>query len=238
MEICTKKLKFNYDQKNDNSKIEPKSKLNLKNSINNNKFMQDFLNIKTLKIEDNDNKYNKNKWDKKEKNDSEKIECDSQKEVKTFKNIINNLQTPKILEKKILSNEEIKKSNSKSNDIDNKVSFKNELNYSGNDLNNYLLNYHKNFSPQQKNNESKLKTLENLKKNSKNWKSEKNIKIKKNTKNGFNILQLELNSGSNLNNGAVILANKKVMNKHITKLEPISFQSLYNAKIINKKANN
>ena len=67
-------------------------------------------------------------------------------------------------------------------------------------------------------------------------KTEKNINLK--NKDGLgelNLIKLELNPANNLTNGAKVLANKKIMNNHITKLDyPNSFSSLYNLQIINK----
>ena len=211
----SKILIFNYDQKNHNSKS-TNSKLSLrKGSDNRNEFMKNFVNIKTLK----NNK------------DSDMIESELKEEEKTFRNVLDSLQTPKILEKRILSNNELKINQSKSNNLNNKINLKSVLNHSGSDINNYILKYNKNY-PLQKN-DFQYKTVENWNKNLKNWKSERNIKLNKDKGNALNLVKLELKSDNNMINGATVLANKKTMNKHITKIEyPNSFEKLYNVQVV------
>ena len=188
----SKILIFKYDQKSHNSKLISKSKINSKEPTNNDEFMKNFVNIKTLKNENFNNK------------DSDLIDCAAGEE-KSLRNIIDNLQTPKILEDKILSIREIKMKHSRSNHLNNKKF------------------------------EFKFKTLENLKKNSKNWKSDRNIKSNKDRRSGFNFVKLKLLSENNLINGAAVIASKKMMNKHITKIDyPNSFESLYNVQIKKK----
>jgi hypothetical protein len=186
----SKILIFNYDQKNHNSKS-TNSKLNLrKGSDNRNEFMKNFVNIKTLK----NNK------------DSDMIESEIKEEEKTFRNVLDSLQTPKILEKRILSNNELKINHSKSNNLNNKINLKSALNHSGSDINNYILKYNKNY---------------------------RSIKLNKDKGNALNLVKLELKSDNNMINGATVLANKKTMNKHITKIEyPNSFEKLYNVQVV------
>ena len=200
----SKILIFNYEQKNHNTKSIPKTRLSIKSPKINDEFMKNFTNIKTLKVD----KINRINID---------INCDvpgspGTKKKKTSRNIIDDLKNPKILEKRILSNEEIIKNNDKHHNYNNKI----------------------NFSPQNKN--SDFKTKENWKNNQKKMKTEKNINLK--NKDGLgelNLIKLELNPANNLTNGAKVLANKKIMNNHITKLDyPNSFSSLYNLQIINK----
>ena len=211
----SKILIFNYDQKNHNSKS-TNSKLNIrKRSDNSQEFMKNFVNIKILK----NNK------------DSDMIESELKEEEKTFRNILDSLQTPKILEKRILSNNELKINHSKSNNLNNKINLKSALNHSGSDINNYILKYNKNY-PVQKN-DFQYKTMENWNKNLKNWKSERSIKLNKDKGNALNLVKLELKSDNNMINGATVLANKKTMNKHITKIEyPNSFEKLYNVQVV------
>ena len=213
----SKILIFMYDQKKNNS-INNKTKLHIKTGANSSsEFMKNLVNIKTLK----NNK------------DSDMIKSELNEEEKTFRNIFDSLQTPKILEKKILSNDEIKINNSKTNYLNNKKNLKNMLNHSGIDINNYMLKYNM-YYPLQKN-DFQYKTLDNWKKVSKNWKSERNIKLNKDKGNILNLVKLELKSESNMINGATVLANKKIMNKHITKMEfPNSFEKLYNVQVVNK----
>ena len=188
----SKILIFNYDQKTHNSKLISKSKINIKKPLNNDEFMKNFVNIKTLKNENNNNK------------DSDILDYATGEE-KSIRNIIDNLQTPKLLEKKILTMGEIKMRHSRSNHLNNKKIG------------------------------IKFKTLENLKKNSNNSKSERNIKSNKDRRTVFNFVKLQLLSENNLTNGAAVIASKKMMNKHITKIDyPNSFESLYNVQIKNK----
>ena len=65
-------------------------------------------------------------------------------------------------------------------------------------------------------------------------KSERNNKLNKEKGNVFNLVKLELKSENNVINGANILANKKIMNNHITKMDyPNSFGNLYNVQVVN-----
>ena len=212
----SKILILNYEQENHNPKL-PISKINIKKTLNN-EFMKNFVNLKTLKNEN----INKN---------SDVIDCGSGDE-KTFRNLFDDLKTPKLLEKRILSSEEIKMNKDKSHN--QKYNFKNELNKSGGDI---FKIKNKNFSPPHRKKE--FKTLDNWKKNSKNWRSERNIKMNKDKENGCNFVRLELKKENNFPNGAAILASKKIMNNHITKMGyPNSFACLYNVQIINKNNQN
>ena len=212
----SKVLIFNYDQKNYNNKLIPKSKLNIKRTPNRNEFMKNFSNIKTVKFENI--------------KDSDVIDCGTGEDT-SLRNIFDNLQTPKILDQRILSNKEIKMKYSKTPNPKNRINYKNVLNNSENDIHNFLMKLNKNISPQLKKNELKFKTLDNWKKNSKN-KSEKNIKPNKDRVDGYNVVNLKIRTNNNINNGAKILATKKIMNSHINKNDyPNSFESLYNVQI-------
>ena len=220
----SKLLIFNYEQKNhDNHKDKLLvSKINIKKAINNNEFMKNFVNLKTLKIENNNR-------------DSDAIDFGFGDE-KTFRNIFDDLQTPKILEEKILSNKELQKNNDdKYQSYNQNINHKSESNLCGEEISNLILKKKIFLSPPERKND--FRTLDNCQKKSKNWKSDRSIKLKKdkNKENGYNLVKLELQSDNNLVNGATIIANKKMMNKHITKMEyPNSFASLYNIRIINK----
>ena len=229
----SKILILHYGQKNPIVNSFQKNQINNKKSFssnsNSNEFMKNFVNIKTMKT-DNINNNNNNNNNK----DSDVMDCGAE-EDKSPKNLIDELLTPKILEKKILTNEQIKKTKDKSYNCNIKINLKKNLNHSGTDLNNFLVKYHTNFSPKQKINA--FKTLDNWKKNSKNWKSERNIRITKDRSNSYNMVNLELKSENNVTNGATVIANKKKMNQHVTKIEfPSSFAALYNVKITNKKS--
>ena len=199
----TKALIFDYEQKNYTS---PKPKIGSPCDDR----QKHILNIKTFKI----TKSNYNK---------EADEMFSFGEEKTFRNILEGLNTPDILEKKILSNEEIKLSQDKA--LNKKIKLK-DINKSGTDID--LMVKIKNYSQNQK-----INNLESWKKNSKNWKSERNINI--NNRIGCNYVKLELNPENNFINGANIIANRKIMNRHITKMEIPSFAKLYNVQINDKK---
>ena len=217
----SKVLIFNYEHKKYNNKLIPKSKFNNKKESNKDEFIKKFSNLKTLKLDNI--------------KDSEVIDCGTG-EDKSLRNIFDILQTPKILDKRILSNKKIKMKYSKSPNPKNRINIKNELNKSETDINHFLIKYSKNLSPQLKKNELKFKTLDNWKKNSKNWKSERNINLNKDRADGYNIVNLELKTNNSLNNGAKILACKKIMNNHIKKNEyPNSFENLYNAQVIKNK---
>ena len=195
-------LIFDYEQKNYTS---PK----LKVGSSNNDSPKRILNIKTFKI----GKFNYNK---------EADEVLGFGEERTFKNIIEGLKTPDILEKKILSNEEIKLSQDKA--LNRKIVLK-DINKSGTDID--LMAKSKNYSQNQK-----IYNLDSWKKNSKNWKSERYINT--NNRFGCSYVNLELNPENNFTNGATIIANRKIMNRHITKMEIPSFAKLYNVQINDK----
>ena len=198
----TKALIFDYEQKNYTS---PKPKIGSPNDDR----QKHILNIKTFKI----TKSNYNK---------EADEMFSFGEEKTFRNILEGLNTPDILEKKILSNEEIKLSQDKA--LNRKIVLK-DINKSGTDID--LMAKYKNYSQNQK-----IFNLDSWKKNSQNWKSEKYINI--NDRIRCNFVKLELNPENNFINGANIIANRKIMNRHITKMEIPSFAKLYNVQINDK----
>ena len=206
----SKVLIFDYEQKNYNSNLNQNKKLNLSNSKLNN-----LLNIKTLKTDKTTNNM-----------DGVEINGDGGEE-KSLLNLINRLKTPKILQRRILSNDEIKKNEDKSNH-NMKRDF-NQLKKSGSDLDDLLAKYAKSFSYKQK--VKDLKILENWKKFSKKWKSEKRYNLNKDRV-GYNWVKLELDPKKNITNGASIIASRKLMNRHIAKLDiPLNFQSLYNVQV-------
>lgn len=206
----SKVLIFDYEQKNYNNNLNQNKKLNLSNSKLNN-----LLNIKTLKTDKTTNNM-----------DGVEINGDGGEE-KSLLNLINRLKTPKILQRRILSNDEIKKNEDKSNH-NMKRDF-NQLKKNGSDLDDLLAKYAKSFSYKQK--VKDLKILENWKKFSKKWKSEKRYNLNKDRV-GYNWVKLELDPKKNITNGASIIASRKLMNRHIAKLDiPLNFQSLYNVQV-------
>jgi len=196
----TNDLIFDYEQKNYTS---PKPKIGSPNS----EVPKHILNMKAFKI----TKSNYNK---------ETDELFGFGEDRTFKNILERLKTPNLLEKKILSNVELKLSQDKSHH-NNKINLK-DINKSRTDID-LMAKYKSN---------QKINILDSWKKNSKNWKSERHINI--NRRIGCNFVKLELNPENNFSNGATIIANRKIMNRHITKMDIPSFAKLYNVQINDK----
>ena len=130
--------------------------------------------------------------------------------------LIDGLQIPDILEKRILSNKELKINGHSSH----RGNIKKLLNYSG-DFSHHLMEYHQNISPEQK--LSSHRTMGNWKEICRNWKCEKSIRLKK------------LEGENNLAIRGVMTANKKQMNQHIFNYDyPNSFSDLYNAQLNNK----
>ena len=134
---------------------------------------------------------------------------------KEIRNVIDELKIPKILEKRILSKDELEEI---------------KLNKT-----NYKVSNHKSSSIQ-KNNKIFLSPKLNQGKNENNtlkkWK--KNILNKKaDMKNDkYFMVNLDLGQNNYTTNGATILANKKLLSNHITKVENSnSFSKLFNAKL-------
>ena len=195
--------------------IKENSNLKLNNkilrNINNNKFNNDF----NIKNENQVNKIDLLQIKNKENNGQ---------------SIIEDLKIPEILEKRILSNdelEEIKLNTEKSRSLNNKMNFKIDLNKSGSaSYNPIKRNIY--FSPNHNSKLKEFRTLKNWRKN-KNMKSNKDIKRNAYNNNGYNMINLELSRQNYTSNGAIILANKKFENNHITKMEvPNSFSNKYN----------
>ena len=134
---------------------------------------------------------------------------------KEIRNVMDELKIPKILEKRILSKDELEEI---------------KLNKT-----NYKVSNHKSSSIQ-KNNKIFLSPKLNQGKNENNtlkkWK--KNILNKKaDMKNDkYFMVNLDLGQNNYTTNGATILANKKLLSNHITKVENSnSFSKLFNAKL-------
>ena len=134
---------------------------------------------------------------------------------KDIRNVMDELKIPKILEKRILSKDELEEI---------------KLNKT-----NYKVSNHKSSSIQ-KNNKIFLSPKLNQRKNENNtlkkWK--KNILNKKaDMKNDkYFMVNLDLGQNNYTTNGATILANKKLLSNHITKVENSnSFSKLFNAKL-------
>ena len=156
--------------------------------------------------------------------------------IQENKNIIDELKIPQILERRILSNdelEEIKLNTEKARSLNKKKNFKKDLNKSVsasyksiNRKNTYLSPNH---------NQILNKTLKNWRKNIIN-KNEKNLKLGKerniNNNKIYNMVNLELAQDNYTMNGATVLANKKLENIHVTKMEgQSSFNKLFNASV-------
>ena len=195
---------FNLLQKNENIN-EESTKKNI-NDINNKS--ENFISNINNKIKDDltdENEEIINLYNKNTTNDNNK----------EIRNVIDELKIPKILEKRILSKDELEEI---------------KLNKT-----NYKVSNHKSSSIQ-KNNKIFLSPKLNQRKNENNtlkkWK--KNILNKKaDMKNDkYFMVNLDLGQNNYTTNGATILANKKLLSNHITKVENSnSFSKLFNAKL-------
>ena len=195
---------FNLLQKNENIN-EESTKKNI-NDINNKSenFISNINNkIKVDLTDENEEIINLN---------NKNTTNDNNKEIR---NVIDELKIPKILEKRILSKDELEEI---------------KLNKT-----NYKVSNHKSSSIQ-KNNKIFLSPKLNQGKNENNtlkkWK--KNILNKKaDMKNDkYFMVNLDLGQNNYTTNGATILANKKLLSNHITKVENSnSFSKLFNAKL-------
>ena len=195
---------FNLFQKNENIN-EESTKKNI-NDINNKS--ENFISNINNKIKDDITDENEENINLNNKNTTN----DNNKEIR---NVIAELKIPKILEKRILSKDELEEI---------------KLNKT-----NYKVSNHKSSSIQ-KNNKIFLSPKLNQRKNENNtlkkWK--KNILNKKaDMKNDkYFMVNLDLGQNNYTTNGATILANKKLLSNHITKVENSnSFSKLFNAKL-------
>ena len=144
---------------------------------------------------------------------------------KPAQNIIDELKIPKILDQRILSNdelEEIKLNSEKARSLNKKMNFKIDLNKSVSASYKSVKRNKAYLSPNNKN-----KTLKNWKKN---VIKERNINY--NNNGVYNMINLELKKENYTMNGATVLANKKLENNHVTKIEgQNSFNRLFNAQV-------
>ena len=143
---------------------------------------------------------------------------------KPAQNLIDELKIPKILDQRILSNdelEEIKLNSEKSRSLNKKMNFKIDLNKSVSASYKSIKRNKAYLSPNNKN-----KTLKNWKKN---VIKERNINY--NSNGVYNMINLELKHENYTMNGATVLANKKLENNHVTKMEGQSFNRLFNAQV-------
>ena len=197
---------FNLLQKNENIN-EESTKKNI-NDINNKS--ENFISNINNKIKDDLTDENEEIINLNNKNTTN--DNNNNKEIR---NVIDELKIPKILEKRILSKDELeeiklnktnyKVSNHKSSSIqkNNKIFLSPKLNHGKNEDN----------------------TLKKWKKNILNKKADM-----KNDK--YFMVNLDLGQNNYTTNGATILANKKLLSNHITKVENSnSFSKLFNAKL-------
>ena len=198
---------FNLLQKNENIN-EESTKKNI-NDINNKS--ENFISNINNKIKDDLTDENEEIINLNNKNTTN----DNNNNNKEIRNVIDELKIPKILEKRILSKDELEEI---------------KLNKT-----NYKVSNHKSSSIQ-KNNKIFLSPKLNQRKNENNtlkkWK--KNILNKKaDMKNDkYFMVNLDLGQNNYTTNGATILANKKLLSNHITKVENSnSFSKLFNAKL-------
>ena len=199
---------FNLFQKNENIN-EESTKKNI-NDINNKS--ENFISNINNKIKDDLTYENEEIINLNNKNTTNDNNNNNNKEIR---NVIDELKIPKILEKRILSKDELEEI---------------KLNKT-----NYKVSNHKSSSIQ-KNNKIFLSPKLNQRKNENNtlkkWK--KNILNKKaDMKNDkYFMVNLDLGQNNYTTNGATILANKKLLSNHITKVENSnSFSKLFNAKL-------
>ena len=203
---------FNLLQKNENIN-EESTKKNI-NDINNKS--ENFISNINNKIKDDltdENEEIINLNNKNTTNDNNNNNNNNNN--KEIRNVMDELKIPKILEKRILSKDELEEI---------------KLNKT-----NYKVSNHKSSSIQ-KNNKIFLSPKLNQGKNENNtlkkWK--KNILNKKaDMKNDkYFMVNLDLGQNNYTTNGATILANKKLLSNHITKVENSnSFSKLFNAKL-------
>ena len=198
---------FNLLQKNENIN-EESTKKNI-NDINNKS--ENFISNINNKIKDNLTDENEEIINLNNKNTTN----NNNNNNKEIRNVMDELKIPKILEKRILSKDELEEI---------------KLNKT-----NYKVSNHKSSSIQ-KNNKIFLSPKLNQGKNENNtlkkWK--KNILNKKaDMKNDkYFMVNLDLGQNNYTTNGATILANKKLLSNHITKVENSnSFSKLFNAKL-------
>ena len=198
---------FNLLQKNENIN-EESTKKNI-NDINNKS--ENFISNINNKIKDDLTDENEEIINLNNKNTTN-YNNNNNKEIR---NVMDELKIPKILEKRILSKDELEEI---------------KLNKT-----NYKVSNHKSSSIQ-KNNKIFLSPKLNQGKNENNtlkkWK--KNILNKKaDMKNDkYFMVNLDLGQNNYTTNGATILANKKLLSNHITKVENSnSFSKLFNAKL-------
>ena len=198
---------FNLLQKNEN--INEESTKNNINDINNKS--ENFISNINNKIKDDLTDENEEIINLNNKNTTN----DNNNNNKEIRNVMDELKIPKILEKRILSKDELEEI---------------KLNKT-----NYKVSNHKSSSIQ-KNNKIFLSPKLNQGKNENNtlkkWK--KNILNKKaDMKNDkYFMVNLDLGQNNYTTNGATILANKKLLSNHITKVENSnSFSKLFNAKL-------
>ena len=217
----TKKNNNDINNKSENfiSNINSKNKEELEQN-NKNKLNKKMYHIIT---DENENVENINLNNKNTTNDYNNNNINTKKsyEEKEIRNAIDELKIPKILEKRILSKDELEEIKF------NKTNFK--------------VSNHKNgpfsYNIIQKNNKIYLSPKINPGKNENNntlkkWK--KNMLNKKvDMKNErYYMVNLDLGQNNYTTNGATILANKKLLSNHITKIENSnSFSKLFNAKL-------
>ena len=215
------KIKMNENNK-DNDTIEPNDK-----NTQNKKMYHLITDENEENIQNNFQNNTKNTV-----NDNNNTNIKKNYEEKEVRNIIDELKIPRILEKRILSKdelEEIKLNTEKIRNSNNKANFK--------------VTQHKSSSGSyktiQKNNKIYLSPKINPAKNENNtikkWK--KNMLNKKtNIKNErYYMVNLDLKQNNYTTNGATILANKKLLNNHITKVENSnSFSMLFNVNLAKK----
>jgi hypothetical protein len=123
----------------------------------------------------------------------------------------------------------------KMRNLNNKVNFKIDLNKSGTISFKLMKKNGVYLSPNHNHVINDIRNLKSRQKNLMSTKSDRNIKFKKerNNKNDYyNLVNLELGNKNYTVNGATVLAQKKLVNNHITKIEgQNSFSKLFNVQL-------
>ena len=160
----------------------------------------------------------------------EKTHTKKSYEKKQIRNIIDDLKIPRILEKRILSKdelEEIKLNTEKIRNLNNKTNFK-KSHYKVSSASYKTMPKNNNniyLSPKTNNQTQRWK--KNLMNKKMDIKSERYV-----NNDGYYMVNLELGQNNYTANGATVLANKKLLNNHITKIENgNSFSKLFNAQL-------
>lgn len=226
-----------------NNKINHKSLELIENNINNEIITQNEKNTIGNKIyhlitdenEENTQNHNQNKIKNITNNENnniipEKINTKKSYEKKQIRSIIDDLKIPSILEKRILSKdelEEIKLNTEKIRNLNNKTNFKKSRYKVSSASYKTMPKNNNNIYLSPKTNNQTQKWKKNLMNKKMDIKSERYV-----NNDGYYMVNLELGQNNYTSNGATVLANRKLLNNHTTKIENgNSFSRLFNARL-------